>query len=403
MGIGDMASGILEWGRSARPVTRKRRCETLPVKDTAAANRRIRRDGKAVSRLTLRAKLNRQHKLLIALAAVATMGLLLAVGVWAYDDAQKDQIAPGISIGGVDVGGRDTDSARKIIKREVVAPLQQPVVVSFGGEDYTLSPSKLRASADIDGMVQDAIDRSRDGTILDRVTRYASGGEVDADLEPRVDYDKKAVKDFVNQLAEEINQDPVDATVVPSGDKLRKQAGEAGRSLEKREMTDAINEAAQSAGRDQPVPALVKTTKPEITTKELAQAYPRYIYIDRGSFTLRYYRNLKLANSYTIAVGQAGYDTPSGTYPLQSKEVNPTWHVPLSDWAGELAGQHIPPGPGNPLVARWMGIIDGAGIHGTNETGSLGSAASHGCIRMAVPDVIELFDKVEVGDPVYIQ
>ena len=49
-----------------------------------------------------------------------------------------------------------------------------------------------------------------------------------------------------------------------------------------------------------------------------------------------------------------------------------------------------------------MGIYNGAGIHGTNETGSLGTAASHGCIRMAVPEVIELFDKVEVGDPVYI-
>jgi lipoprotein-anchoring transpeptidase ErfK/SrfK len=352
----------------------------------------------------LRAKLNRQHKILIVLAAVATMGLLLAVGVWAYDDAQKDQIASGISIGGVEVGGRDADSARKIIKREVVAPLQQPVVVTYDGKEYALSPKRLEATADIDGMVQDAIDRSREGTILDRVTRYASGGEVDADLEPRVDYEKKAVKDFVNQLAEEINQDPVDATVVPSGgSKLRKEAGEAGLSLEKREMTNAINDAAQSAGRDQPVQALVRTTKPEITTKELADAYPRYIYIDRSSFTLRYYRNLRLANSYTIAVGQAGYDTPSGLYPLQSKEVNPTWHVPNSAWAGALAGQHIPPGPGNPLVARWMGIIDGAGIHGTNETGSLGSAASHGCIRMAVPEVIELFDKVEVGDPVYIQ
>jgi lipoprotein-anchoring transpeptidase ErfK/SrfK len=351
----------------------------------------------------VRAKLNRQHKILIALASVVTMGLLLAVGVWAYDDSQKDQIAPGISVGGVDVGGRDADSARKIIKREVVAPLQQPVVVSYDGEEYTLSPKRLRATADIDGMVQDVIDRSRDGTIIDRVTRYASGGEVDADVEPRVDYDKKAVKDFVNQLAEEINQDPVDASVVPDGSKLRKQAGEAGQALEKREMTNAINDAARSAGRDQPVQALVRTTKPEITTKELAQAYPRYIYIDRASFTLRYYRNLNLQRTYTIAVGQVGYDTPAGEYSLQTKEVNPTWHVPNSDWAGELAGQDIPPGPGNPLVARWMGIIDGAGIHGTNETGSLGSAASHGCIRMAVPEVIELFDKVEVGDPVYIQ
>jgi lipoprotein-anchoring transpeptidase ErfK/SrfK len=351
----------------------------------------------------VRAKLNTHQKFLIALTALVAMGLLLAVGVWAYDDSQKDQIAPGITVGGVDVGGRDADSARKIIKREVVEPLQQPIVVAYDGEEYTLSPKQLHQSADIDGMVQEAIDRGREGNILDRLTRYASGGDVDADLEPRVAYDKGAVKDFVNQLAEDINQDPADATVVPSGSRLVKQAGEAGRALEKREMTNAIHDAVQSPGRDQPVQAIVSTTKPEITTKELDQAYPRYISIDRGGFTLRYYRNLKLDRSYTIAVGQVGYDTPSGLYSLQTKEVNPTWHVPDSAWAGSLAGQDIPPGPGNPLVARWMGIIDGAGIHGTNETGSLGSAASHGCIRMGVSDVIELFDKVEVGDPVYIQ
>jgi lipoprotein-anchoring transpeptidase ErfK/SrfK len=350
----------------------------------------------------VRAKLNTHHKLLIALAALITLGLLLAVGVWAYDDSQKDEIAPGITVGGVDVGGRDADSARKIIKREVVEPLRQPIVVTYDGEDYTLSPKRLQQTADIDGMVQEAIDRSREGGIFKRLTRYASGGDVDEDIEPRVDYRGSAVKDFVNQLADEINQDPVDATVVPSGSKLRKQAGEPGQAVEMREMTNAIDDAARSPGRDQAVQAVVRTTKPEITTKELDQAYPRYVYIDRGSFTLRYYRDLKLERSYTIAVGQVGYDTPSGEYSIATKEVNPTWHVPNSAWAGALAGQDIPPGPGNPLVARWMGIIDGAGIHGTNETGSLGSAASHGCIRMAVPEVIELFDKVEVGDPVYI-
>jgi lipoprotein-anchoring transpeptidase ErfK/SrfK len=351
----------------------------------------------------MRARLNRSHKVAIALVALVTLGLLLAVGVWAYDDAQKDQIAPGVKVGGVDVGGRDADSARKIIKREVVAPLKQPVVVTYDGKSYTLSADQLNPRADIDGMVQEAIDRSRDGTIFDRVSRYASGGEVDANLPTRVDYDKKAVKDFVNQLAEDINQDPVNATVVPNGSRLAKQAGEPGLAVQKREMTEAINQAAQSPGRDQPVQALVKTTKPEITSKELAQAYPRYIYIDRASFTLRFYRNLKLQKTYTIAVGQVGYDTPAGLYHLQSKQVNPTWYVPDAAWAGDLAGQVIPPGPGNPLVARWMGIIDGAGIHGTNETGSLGSAASHGCIRMAVPEVIELYDRVDVGDPVYIQ
>src|SRR5256885_14954490 len=71
---------------------------------------------------------------------------------------------------------------------------------------------------------------------------------------------------------------------------------------------------------------------------------------------------------------------------------DPAWHVPDEAWAGALAGRVIPPGdPQNPLKARWMGFHDGAGIHGTADIGSLGAAASHGCIRMAVPDVVKLY------------
>jgi lipoprotein-anchoring transpeptidase ErfK/SrfK len=342
------------------------------------------------------------QKVLIALVAVVTMGLLLAVGVWAYDDAQKDQIAPGVKVGGVDVGGRDADSARKIIEKQVVAPLKQPVVVSYDGKDYILSPKALHEHADVDGMVQEAIDRSRQGSIFDRVSRYARGGSVDANLPAQVKYDKKAVKDFVNQLSDEIDQDAVDATVVPDGSRLAKQAGESGRAVEKAQMTDEINAAAQSPGRDQAVHAVVRTTKPEVTTKDLASAYPRYIYIDRGSYTLRFYDHLKLVKSYTIAVGQQGLETPAGLYHALDKQVNPSWHVPNSAWAGSLAGQVIPPGPADPLKARWIGIFDGAGIHGTDDIGSLGSAASHGCVRMSIPDVIDLYDRVQVGDPIYI-
>jgi lipoprotein-anchoring transpeptidase ErfK/SrfK len=351
----------------------------------------------------MRARLNRSHKIAIALVALVIMGLLLAVGVWAYDDAQKDQIAPGVKIGGVDVGGRDADSARKVIKREVVAPLKQPVVVTYDGKSYTLSADQLHAKADVNGMVQEAIDRSRDGTILDRVSRYASGGDVNANLATRVSYDKKAAKDFVNQLAEEIDQEAVDATVVPDGSRLAKEAGQAGRAVDKAQMTDQINAAAQSPGRDQPVQAVVKTTKPEVTTKDLPHAYPRYIFIDRGSYTLRFYDHLKLVKSYPIAVGQQGLETPAGLYHALDKQVNPSWHVPNSAWAGSLAGQVIPPGPADPLKARWIGIFDGAGIHGTDDIGSLGSAASHGCVRMSISDVIDLYDRVDVGDPIYVQ
>ncbi len=99
-----------------------------------------------------------------------------------------------------------------------------------------------------------------------------------------------------------------------------------------------------------------------------------------------------------------GLDTPAGLYNIQNKGENVPWNVPNSAWAGDLAGTTIPGGvPENPLKARWLGIYNGAGIHGTDQTASLGTAASHGCVRMAIPDVIELYPQVPVGAPIYIQ
>jgi lipoprotein-anchoring transpeptidase ErfK/SrfK len=140
-----------------------------------------------------------------------------------------------------------------------------------------------------------------------------------------------------------------------------------------------------------------------VTTAELADKYPHFITIDRQSFRLRYFKDLKLTKTYVVGVGQAGFDTPVGLYHVQNKAVNPAWHVPKKPWAGKLAGRVIPPGPDNPIKSRWMGIYDGAGIHGTADVGSLGTAASHGCIRMSVPQVEELYDRVPVQTPIYIQ
>jgi lipoprotein-anchoring transpeptidase ErfK/SrfK len=104
-----------------------------------------------------------------------------------------------------------------------------------------------------------------------------------------------------------------------------------------------------------------------------------------------------------VAVGKVGMETPEGLYEIQNKAINPAWHVPDSDWAGDLAGKVIAgDDPKNPIKARWMGIYDGAGIHGTDADDSIGSAASHGCIRMRIPEVIELYEDVPVSAPVYI-
>ena len=126
--------------------------------------------------------------------------------------------------------------------------------------------------------------------------------------------------------------------------------------------------------------------------------------VDRGAFKLSLYKHLRLKKTvHDRRRARSAWRRPAGIYSVQNKAVNPSWSVPNSAWAGSLAGTVVPGGtPQNPLKARWLGIFDGAGIHGTDQVGSLGSAASHGCIRMAIPEVIELYDQVPVGAPVYI-
>jgi len=343
------------------------------------------------------------QKLMIAVVVAITAALLLAVGVYAYDRSQEDQIAPGVTVGGVDIGGRSADDARDVIEEEVVSPLEKPVEVTYDGETYTLRSKQLGQSADVDGMIDEAIAESREGTIVDRVGRYVQGSAVNVNLAPQVSYSEDAVDEFVAEVAEKVNKEPVDASIEPSTDTLTPTPGETGLELRENELSRLITRQVESPGAEDEIQATAEKTAPEVTTKELAEEYPTYITVDQSEYKLRLFVNLKLVKEYGVAVGGGGYSTPTGLHSIQDKQVDPTWNVPTSSWAGDLAGQSIPPGPSNPLKARWMGIYDGAGIHGTDDTGSIGSAASHGCVRMYIDDVIELFDRVEVGTPIYIQ
>jgi lipoprotein-anchoring transpeptidase ErfK/SrfK len=334
---------------------------------------------------------------------VAVVLLLVGAGsVYAWDQAKKDEIADGVTIGGVDVGGMTAEEAQASIEADLIEPLNRPVTVTYEKEHFTLEPNELDIESDVEGMVDAALSESQEGGLPGRVWRYATGGEVDEEIEPSITYSKQTLDDFITGVGKNVNQPAVDASVTPSAGSLQPVDSQTGIEVDAGDLRTKLEQAVQSPD-SRTVEAEVDKVEPEVTTDELAEEYPQYIVIDRGGFQLSYYENLELVKTYTIAVGQVGYDTPSGTYSIANKAVNPAWNVPNSDWAGGLAGTVVPGGaPNNPLVARWMGIIDGAGIHGTNDTGSLGSAASHGCIRMAVPDVIELYDQVPVGTPVYI-
>jgi len=338
----------------------------------------------------------------IAVLIAAVLLVVVVGGAWAYDSSQKDKIAEGVTIGGVDVSGLDEDEAAAKVHRKLVAPLRSSLKVSFDGETWQLTGEQLKIRADIDAAVAEAVEDSQEGGLPGRLVRYVSGGEVEESIAPKVAYSVPAVNRFVRRVAEDINQEPQNADVEASGDSLTVVAGQPGRKLRDNLLEKDLKAAVLNANAPHAIKAKVHSIAPEITKREVAAEYPSYLTLDRSTFTLRLWKNLKLAKTYTVAVGMEGLETPEGLYQIEAMEENPVWNVPESDWAGSLAGQTIPPGPSNPIKARWMAIYEGAGIHGTEETSSLGSAASHGCVRMAIPDVEELYDQVEVGTPIFI-
>ncbi|MEK6277161.1 MAG: L,D-transpeptidase/peptidoglycan binding protein [Actinomycetota bacterium] len=342
---------------------------------------------------------------LIAIGAGVALVLFLiaAVGVYAYDDAHKDEIADGVTVGSVDVGGMERDQAERVLQRKLVAPLRQPVHVRFNKEIFKLTASKLRVRANLDGMVDAAIAASQEGGLPGRTIRYLTGGVVEERIEPEVSYSGRAVDSFVDHIADKVNQDAQDASVSATGSSLDVVPAENGRALRGAILRRRIASMLEAGSGSRVVTAAVVRQKPKVTTAEVASAYPVYLTVDRATYAARLWKNLKLVKTYTIAVGQPAYPTPGGLYSIESKQVDPVWSVPNSPWAGELAGTTVAGGSAeNPLRARWMGVTSGVGFHGTDETYSLGTAASHGCLRMAVPDVIELYDQVPVGTPVYI-
>ena len=342
-----------------------------------------------------------RHKSFILVAVLLLLLVGGAVAAFAYDSSRKDRIAEGVTVAGTDVGGMTVTEARRVLVRDLKEPLEQPVAVVYKGKRFNLSAEDAGVTADVGGMVDEAIAKSREGNILSRVARDLTGGEESAQVAARVSYSEQAVDKLVRRVKRKLDRPAKDAEVsFPSLEKVKEHTGIR---VKRNVLKQRIAQALTVPGVDRRVKATVAVVQPKVTQAELAEKYPVLLVADLNAFQLRLYKDLQLQRQYTVAVGALGFDTPAGLYHIQNKAVNPAWSVPNSDWAGDLAGTVVPGGvPENPLKARWLGIYDGAGIHGTDQTYSLGTAASHGCIRMAIPDVIELYDQVPVGAPIYI-
>ncbi len=343
----------------------------------------------------------RKSQILIIAVVVLLIGG--SVAAYAYDGSQKEEIAQGVTISGVDVSGMTSEEAKRAVAAKVLAPQRKPVTVTFEKKEFVLPAKELKIRADIAKSVNRALEESRSGSLPERVFRQITGSELNMSVPVAVTYSRPAVNQFVLEVAEGVKVEPVDASVAAGPASLSVVKARKGQKLRDNLLTDQLTSLLDGGNGGRKIAARVKVLKPAVTTKAVAEQYPTYLTLDRSNYKLTLWRNLELEKTYTVAVGKVGRETPTGLYSIQNKQVDPTWYVPDSDWAGDLAGQVIPGGtPENPLKARWMGIYDGAGIHGTSDTGSLGSAASQGCVRMGVPDVIDLYDRVDVGTPIYI-
>jgi hypothetical protein len=285
-------------------------------------------------------------------------------------------IAFGVTVGGVSVGGMHTGEATEAVRRAYRRPI--PLVVN-PERTIRLAPSTLRARPDI----QKAVRRAR----------FARPGlALPLDVDVRIG----RIRDYVRRLGNTLDRTPLDARVALVGVRPRAFPAREGRLLERRSTSRAILLALKRNERT-PLELPFDVRKPDVTSVE----YDGAIVILRSSNRLLLYGKKKLVQTFGVATGQASFPTPLGAYEIVTMQRDPWWYPPPSDWAAD--SEPVPPGPGNPLGTRWMGIsAPYVGIHGTPDAASIGYSASHGCVRMRITDAEWLFNRVKVGTPVFI-
>ena len=342
-------------------------------------------------------------RLIVLATVLVLLGLGGVAGVYFYDQGKQDLIAQGVKVNGVPIGGMTRAAAEQKLSATLLEPLDRPVKVRYKDHTYTLTQKAAAIGIDIRGSVDKAMRRSQEGDMFSRTWRNVRKESLNTELAAEVSYNQPAIEKLVKRVRKSIDRPPVEAKLDLDNGQVEPTESRTGVRVRYNTLAKQVEQTLLDPGNSETVKVQTNVVEPKVSTKQLAKKYPAVLIIDRGNFKLTLYKNLKRAKTYGIAVGQAGLETPAGLYNIQNKAVNPAWHVPDSDWAGDLRGKVIAgDDPSNPIKARWMGIYDGAGIHGTTADNSIGTAASHGCIRMRIPEVIELYDEVPVGAPVYI-
>ncbi len=290
-------------------------------------------------------------------------------------DPSSELLPDGVTIGGIPVGGLTAETAAQVVQ----SAFDRPLVLTWSGRSWQVAPFALGASAHV-------------AAAVNRARTAAPGSEVQLVVGIRA----RELRGYVDGLARRYDRTPKDSTVRLVGLRPRISEPKVGVQLERALIVSRLAKALRTGDRA-PIPLLAKMLRPKVTPA----AFRSVIVIRRGSHRLYLYKGEQRWRIFGVAVGQPVYPTPLGHFTIVQMWRNPWWYPPPSPWAeGE---KPIPPGPGNPLGTRWMGLSAPAvGIHGTPDAASIGYSASHGCIRMRIPDAEWLFDHVRLGTHVFI-
>jgi lipoprotein-anchoring transpeptidase ErfK/SrfK len=316
----------------------------------------------------------------LALALFAVAATLAAAVL--VDYTQRSVVPAGVRVDGQDLSGLTAVEARAMIDANVAEPLLQPLTATFRDR--------------VDGMLSDALAPRTSAPLAKRLYLAASGASVGVSVKPKLAVDDKRLGAWVDAVASSIDTRPVDALLTADSGKLVVVPSAAGYQTERNEAMATVRAALMTGEKAVPVPT--KEIAPKITEED----FGRTIVVDISERRLYLYNKASVEKTYRVAVGTPGYPTPKGHFEIVQKRYRPTWSNPGSAWAKSMP-KSIPPGPGNPLGTRALNLnASGIRIHGTNKISSIGTAASHGCMRMVRHDIEELYELVDVGTQVFI-
>ncbi|CAB4876394.1 unannotated protein [freshwater metagenome] len=335
--------------------------------------------------------------LLTAVVSLVAALLLVAASARAQEPAR---VPDGVSVASVELGGLTLDEATARLGAELAPRFSAPVVIRAAGRRFVLQAARARVRFDAAATAR----RALTATHSDVTPQVGGAGGAGIVLLPTVRHARLAVRAFAAQIAARVGREPRNAELILGVRRQRVRRARLGVQVDSRRLAAAIDQVLDDPTAPRFVEQRVKRTRPAVNANDIRAANRTIITVSKRDFTLRLFQDLKLRKSYRVAVGQPIYPTPNGTFRISDKQIDPVWSVPNSPWAGELGGSRVAGGSAsNPLKARWMGIVNGVGIHGTGDDWSIGSAASHGCIRMHVWDVKDLYPRVPVGTIVLIR